>query len=1016
MKELPYNEIRITNDLAEKICSDLYAIQGGATQLPGEIDFNFKIRVSESESYVLKISRPGENREFLDFQLSLLTHLEQFKESIEAPVAIEDIAGMKISEFQDASGRKRLVRLLKWIPGRLYSQVNPQRDALRFSLGKQGGALTRSLLDFNHPLAHRTFDWDIAFSLWTEKYTYLFKDDQKKIVSYFQQGFSDGLSNFKRLRKSVVHNDANDNNILVSYALKDPEVIAFIDYGDAVYTQTINDLAICCAYGMMHQNDPLGALVPIVTGYNKSIQLVEEELRHLYWAIAMRLVITVTKSAINQVDEPDNKYLQISEKPAWEVLEKWKELSEDFVHYTFRSACGFAAHPKQEMFVTWCKQQQINISQLFPSEKKAACTSVDLSVSGKWLGHMSDFGDFDLFQFKIDRLQKEHPQKIIAGGYMEPRMVYSTSAYDRLGNNGNESRTVHLGIDCWLPAGTPVHALLDGEIVTAINDEGDKEYGGLIILKHETDQFHFYSLYGHLSVKSATARKIGERVKKGERIAFLGDFPENGNWPPHLHFELMLSMLDYTDDFPGVAYKSEIEVWKSICPDPNLLFKEASLVPEIKVSDSELIHYRKNHLGKGLSLSYDEPLQMVRGMGAYLIDSWGRKYLDTVNNVAHAGHEHPEVVRAGQEQMALINTNTRYLHENINILARELLETFPPELCVVHFVNSGSEANELALRMAKVVTKQQDILASQIGYHGNTNACIEVSSYKFDGKGGAGCPEHTHLFPLPDAFRGRYRGENAGTFYADAVKDQIEHIQKLGRSPAALIIEPIISCGGQIPLPEGFLALAFAHTRNAGGLCIADEVQVGCGRMGKTFWAFELHGVVPDIVTIGKPLGNGHPIAAVVCTREIADKFANGMEYFNTFGGNPVSCAIATAVLQTVKREGLQDNALKVGNFLKTALKQLAQEFPILADIRGQGLFLGIELNDEQLNPLPDQARYLVNRMKDHGILMSLDGPDHNVLKIKPPMVFSKDNAINLLDRLKFILKEDYMNLKNIKK
>ena len=494
MKELPYNEIRITNDLAEKICSDLYAIQGGATQLPGEIDFNFKIRVSESESYVLKISRPGENREFLDFQLSLLTHLEQFKESIEAPVAIEDIAGMKISEFQDASGRKRLVRLLKWIPGRLYSQVNPQRDALRFSLGKQGGALTRSLLDFNHPLAHRTFDWDIAFSLWTEKYTYLFKDDQKKIVSYFQQGFSDGLSNFKRLRKSVVHNDANDNNILVSYALKDPEVIAFIDYGDAVYTQTINDLAICCAYGMMHQNDPLGALVPIVTGYNKSIQLVEEELRHLYWAIAMRLVITVTKSAINQVDEPDNKYLQISEKPAWEVLEKWKELSEDFVHYTFRSACGFAAHPKQEMFVTWCKQQQINISQLFPSEKKAACTSIDLSVSSKWLGHMSDFGDFDLFQFKIDRLQKEHPQKIIAGGYMEPRMVYSTSAYDRLGNNGNESRTVHLGIDCWLPAGTPVHALLDGEIVTAINDEGDKEYGGLIILKHETDQFHFYSL------------------------------------------------------------------------------------------------------------------------------------------------------------------------------------------------------------------------------------------------------------------------------------------------------------------------------------------------------------------------------------------------------------------------------------------------------------------------------------------------------------------------------------------
>ena len=229
-----------------------------------------------------------------------------------------------------------------------------------------------------------------------------------------------------------------------------------------------------------------------------------------------------------------------------------------------------------------------------------------------------------------------------------------------------------------------------------------------------------------------------------------------------------------------------------------------------------------------------------------------------------------------------------------------------------------------------------------------------------------------------------------------------------------MIIEPIISCGGQIPLPEGFLSMAFEYTRDAGGLCISDEVQVGCGRMGKSFWGFELHKVIPDIITIGKPLGNGHPIAAVVCTREVADKFANGMEYFNTFGGNPVSCAIATAVLRTVKRDKLQNNALEVGNFLKTALKDLSKTFPVLADVRGEGLFLGIELTDEHLNPLPDQASYLVNRMKDQGILMSVDGPDHNVLKIKPPLVFTRDNATALLDCLKLILKEDYMNLKNI--
>jgi len=210
-------------------------------------------------------------------------------------------------------------------------------------------------------------------------------------------------------------------------------------------------------------------------------------------------------------------------------------------------------------------------------------------------------------------------------------------------------------------------------------------------------------------------------------------------------------------------------------------------------------------------------------------------------------------------------------------------------------------------------------------------------------------------------------------------------------------------------LPKGFLAKAYEKVRKAGGICISDEVQTGCGRLGKTFWGFQLHNVVPDIVTIGKPLGNGHPVAAVACTQKVADAFANGMEYFNTFGGNPVSCAIATEVIKTVKREKLQENALKVGGFLKTELKKLATEFPIIGDVRGQGLFLGIELVDSNLNPLAAQTDYLANRMKDHGILMSTDGPDHNVLKIKPPLVFTKENAEEVIFYLKKILKEDFL-------
>src|SRR5690606_25154899 len=204
------------------------------------------------------------------------------------------------------------------------------------------------------------------------------------------------------------------------------------------------------------------------------------------------------------------------------------------------------------------------------------------------------------------------------------------------------------------------------------------------------------------------------------------------------------------------------------------------------------------------------------------------------------------VVKAGQEQMALINTNSRYLHDNINALAKELLETLPPELSVLHFVNSGSEANELAIRMVKAATGERDIIASEVGYHGNSNMCIDISSYKFDGKGGQGAPEHTHIFPLPDAFRGKYRGKDAGPLYAGEVKKQIDIIHAKGRNVGAFIIEPIISCGGQIELPDGFLADAYEIVREAGGLCISDEVQVGCGRMGKTFWGFQLHRVVPE--------------------------------------------------------------------------------------------------------------------------------------------------------------------------
>ena len=1005
---MEYNQIKIAADQAEEILFSLYNIKGTASELPGEVDFNFRIKVDNSEGYILKISRPNEDENYLDFQQQLLQHVETNGQHLIAPKVIKDKNNTATPTFTDAFGAKRKVRLLTWISGRVWSSVNPQLDSLRFSLGEQCGLLTQALHEFHHSEAQREFVWDVAQSLWTKEHIHLFNTEEKEIITYFQKEFEAKKSTYDLLRKSVVHNDANDNNVIVSEELINPIVKAAIDYGDAIHTQIINDLAIAC-YTNINHPDPLNAALPIVKGYHSTFPLQEKELKHLYNAIAMRLVISVTKSTINKIEEPNNEYLRISEKPAWEVLRKWRAIHPDFAEYSFRAACGFSAHPNEIKFNEWASKNSFLLPDLFSSINKEEVHSIDLSVSSTWIGHQKDFNNLDLFQFKIEQLQKEVPTKIIAGGYLEPRALYTSTAYDKTGNKGKESRSIHLGIDYWLPAHTPIHAILDGEVVIAVNDAGDKEYGGLIVLKHQVDDFEFYTLYGHNTVESVLKHTIGDRILKGEKIGELGDYPENGNWAPHLHFQVLLSLFDFHIDFPGVAYLSQINVWKSICPDPNLLFKSEALLENNSLTNDEIIHYRKQHLGKGLSLQYKTPIKMVRGAGQYLMDQFGHSYLDTVNNVAHVGHENYNVVKAGQNQMALLNTNSRYLHENINELAKELIETLPPELNVLHFVNSGSEANELAIRMVKAVTGEKDMIASEVGYHGNTNMCIDISSYKFDGKSGYGAPEHTQIFPLPDTFRGKYRGEDAASKYAEEVQKCIDNIQQKGRNVGGFIIEPIISCGGQVELPEGFLAQAYKLVRKAGGICISDEVQVGCGRLGKTFWGFQLHNVIPDIITIGKPLGNGHPIAAVACTQEVADAFANGMEYFNTFGGNPVSCAIATEVLRTVKRDKLQENALEVGTYLKSELNTLSKEFPIIGDIRGQGLFLGIELVDSELNPLADQTDYLANRMKDHGILMSTDGPGYNVLKIKPPIVFTKENAEELLFYLRKILNEDFM-------
>ncbi len=423
----------------------------------------------------------------------------------------------------------------------------------------------------------------------------------------------------------------------------------------------------------------------------------------------------------------------------------------------------------------------------------------------------------------------------------------------------------------------------------------------------------------------------------------------------------------------------------------------------------EILKERSERIGKSFSISYKTPLKIIKGAMQYLYEKDGRTFLDCVNNVCHVGHCHPRVVQAAQKQMALLNTNTRYLHDYLVEYAKRLTDTLPDHLNVCFFVNSGSEANELALRLAYNYTNSKEIIILDNAYHGNTSSLIDISPYKYQGKGGRGPGRHTHKAMMPDLFRGPFRSVDidAGSKYAESVSGIIRELQYQDNSPAAFMCESLPGCGGQILLPDGYLEIVYQLTRKAGGVCIADEVQVGFGRVGKKFWGFELQNVTPDIVTLGKPIGNGHPLAAVVTTAGIADAFNNGMEYFNTFGGNPVSCAVGMAVLDVVKDEGLQENAELAGNCLMEGLHKLKKDYEIIGDVRGSGLFIGIELvkDKKTLEPGTEEAARIVNSMKEEGILLSTDGPYENVIKIKPPLVFDIRNADQFVYTLDQILK-----------
>lgn len=972
-----------------------WGLRGDLRPLISERDQNARLDAG-GRRFVLKVSNAGEDAGQLALQAAVMKHLEgQGMAGI--PRLLPTLSGADAAEVDTGHG-PGAVRLVSWVEGPLLSGA-PRSLAQLGSLGVFMGRLTRSLQGFGHPQAFRAgFLWSLDNALGVAPWTADITDPARRamIKALFARYSTRVAPRLGALRASVLHQDANDNNVIVD-AVDPDRVTGLIDFGDMSHGRTINELAITMAYALLDAPDLYAAMRALVTGYVSEFSITEDEAEVVYDLMRMRLAMSVCISSHRAREHPDNTYLTISQGPAFALLERLEKIDPGFMVALCRKAAGFDATRAVAEVRAYLKDAAV-APVVQPEPGRAARIALLTDGTHAAMPAFSDRAFDGWFAAQRPANLPAHVAFYGFGPYGEKRSVYAAEQFADAASP--ERRTRHTGIDIFAAHGTAVHAPLPGRVLSVTYNADPLDYGHTLILEHTTPAgTTFWTLYGHLAGTLPGLVQPGQRVAAGQLVAHFGDWHENGGWSAHLHFQIMTDMLSQSGNFFGVGHDSLWDVWSDIIPDANLILR---LAPESLAVDphppAELMARRARAIGPSLSVSYSEKLKMVRGEGAYLIDHTGRRHLDAVNNITHVGHCHPHVVEAIARQAGILNTNTRYLNDLILDFSERLTAKLPGDLKVAYFVNSGTEANELALRIARTALGRKDTVVLDWAYHGNSGGMVDVSPYKFKRKGGYPQPDFVQIAAFPDPYRGPHKGMSkaSGHAYADDVARCLERVRaRTGSGAAAFIAESISGVGGQVVYPDGYLQAAYAHVRGAGGICIADEVQCGFGRVGQAFWGFELQGVVPDIVVVGKPIGNGHPLAAVVTTPDLAARFANGMEYFNSFGGNPVSMAVGMAVLDVIEGEGLQQKALHTGGYMLERFSDMATRHPLIGDVRGRGLFSGIELVHDRstLDPATAEAGWIVNHLRQQGVLASTDGPLDNVLKFKPPMVFGRAEA-----------------------
>ena len=989
--------------------SDKWGIEAALSRLDGEFDLNFRAETPAGESYILKVMREVCDRDLTEMQIAALQHLAEAAPDLPLPRVVPARDGASLVESPAGEGGNRLAWLQTCLPGRSYAAFSPHSIGLIGDLGWQTGRLAAALAGFHHPALVRDFKWDLMRAGWILPKLSVIGDDRRRaLLAGIVDAFAELAPSLADLPVQAAHNDLNDYNILVTLRDNHPVVSGLIDLGDMCATPRICDLAIAAAYVVLDHPAPDRALAALVAGYHAEYPLTGAELGMLWPLLRMRLAMSVVNSTLMAEAVPDDPYVTISQAPAWRFLEG-TTIDPDLLRCRLRSACGLPLDEAADRVATWLKTARGGFADVMGASLAGAPMGA-LSVAASTLPR----DPFAITGAEAASLGSEAfaPGQLWLGHYGEPRLIYTAPAFRKGPWKASDRRSVHLGVDIFAPAGSPVHAPLEGTVVVVQNRDDPLDYGGMVILRHETPEGDgFHTLYGHLDPENSASLREGQVIARGAAFARLGAVEVNGGWAPHLHFQLALSLAGMGTDWPGVADPDEMALWGAICPNPAALLNlEDAHVAHAATDKPRIRDIRARHFGGNLRLSYSDPVMLMRGWRHHMFDEWGRPYLDAYNNVPHVGHAHPRIQAVVADQLLRMNSNTRYLHPAQAEFAEKLLSKLPPELSVCWFVNSGSEANELALRLARAASGGKAMVTPDNGYHGNTTGAMEISAYKFNAPGGAGRPDWVELVDIPDDYRGPHRRDDpqAGARYAEQVDGALQRLADRGQRLAGFIAETYPSVGGQIIPPPGYLQGVYDRIRAAGGVCIADEVQTGLGRLGSHYFAFEAQGVLPDMVVLGKPIGNGHPIGVVITTPRIAEAFAQGPEFFSTFGGSTLSCRVGKTVLDIVDDEGLMQNAQAMGGRLMQGLRALAERHSLIGDIRGQGLFIGVELvtDREARHPATRQTSYVLNRMREERILIGCEGPDNNILKIRPPLTVDAEGVDMLLERLDAILSE----------